>query len=120
MGKGYTGSEYFRKGANALGYSLDPGGLLWTSKDPQIAGAQTKVDVLGIGADPVVATREAEKIYEEQVEKAETAAAKEQRLVEAQTGIESERKRRADLRRAQRISRGSLLTTDEGLGETLG
>jgi len=117
---GYTGKDYLRTGGNVLGYTLDPGGLVYTAGEERLAEAQTKVDVLGIGADPTVATREAEKIYEEQVEKAETAAAKEQRLVEAQTGIESERKRRADLRRAQRISRGSLLATDEGLGETLG
>ncbi len=120
MGKGYTGSDYFRKGANIMGYSLDPGGLLWTSKDPQIAAAQEKVDVLGIGADPVVQTREAEKVYESQVQEAQVAAAKEQKLVEAQTGIETERKRREDKRRAQRISRGSLLATEAATGETLG
>ena len=117
---GYTGSDYLRKGANVLGYSLDPGGLMWTSKDPQIAGAQQKVDVLSVGADPTVQTREAEKIYESQVKEAEAAAAKEQKLVEAQTGIETERKRREDKRRAQRISRGSLLATEDVTGETLG
>ncbi len=117
---GYTGSDYFRKGANVLGATLDPGGLLWTSKDPQIAASQTKVDVLSIGADPVVQTREAEKIYESQVQEAQAAASEEQRLVEAQTGIETERKRREEKRRAQRISRGSLLATEAATGETLG
>lgn len=117
---GYTAKDYWRTGGNILGYTLDPGGLFYTAGEERLAEAQTKVDVLSIGADPVVQTREAERVYESQVKEAEAAAKKEQRLVEAQTGIETERKRRADLRRAQRISRGSLLATDEGTGETLG
>lgn len=117
---GYTGKDYLRTGGNVLGYTLDPGGLVYTAGDERLAKAQTKVDVLGIGADPVVATREAEAVYESQVEEAQAAAAKEQKLVSAQEGIESERKRRQDKRRAQRISRGSLMSTDETMGETLG
>ncbi len=117
---GYTGKDYLRTGGNILGYTLDPGGLVYTAEDERLAEAQTKVDVLGVGADPTVQTREAEKVYESQVQEAQAAAKEEQRLVEAQTGIETERKRREDKRRAQRISRGSLLATEAATGETLG
>jgi hypothetical protein len=103
-----------------LRFSLDPGGLVYTSSNEDIAAFQAKGDFLNIGAKPTVQTREAERVYESEVAEAKEAAAEEQRLVEAQEGIESEEKRRADRRRAQRISRGSLLSTEDQTGETLG
>jgi len=112
--------KYARKQANIVGYTLDPGGLVWTSKNKDIAKAQGQVDVLGWGADKKIAQRAAEEQYQEQVKQAEAAAAEEQRLVSAQEGIEQEKKRRADVRRAKRISRGSLLSTSASTGDILG
>lgn len=103
-----------------LRFSLDPGGLVYTSSDEDIAAFQAKGDILNIGAKATSTTREAERIHESEVAEAKKVAAEEKRLVEAQEGIESEKKRRADLRRAQRFSRGSLLSTAEQTGETLG
>ena len=103
-----------------LRFSLDPGGLAYTSSDEDIAAFQAKGDILSIGAKPAAQTREAERVYESQVAEAKKAAGEEQKMVEAQEGIESEKKRRADKRRAQRISRGSLLSTEETEGQTLG
>ncbi len=103
-----------------LRFSLDPGGLVYTSSDEDIAAWQSKGDFLNIGAKATSQTREAERIYESEVAEAKEAADEEARLVEAQEGIESEEKRRADLRRAQRISRGSLLSSTETAEQTLG
>jgi len=103
-----------------LRFSLDPGGLVYTSSDEDIAAFQAKGDILNIGAKATSQTREAERVYESEVAEAKTAAAEEARLVEAQEGIESEEKRRADKRRAQRISRGSLLSSADTTGDTLG
>ena len=101
-------------------FLADPGGLLYTSSDEDIAAWQAKGDLMNIGAKATSQTREAERVYESEVAEAKKAAAEEARLVEAQEGIEGEAKRRADLRRAQRVSRGSLLysqdTEDDNLG----
>ena len=122
-GDSWEGAKKLLKPGNweeRLYFSLDPGGLLHTSEDEDIAAWQARGDFLSIGAKPTAQTREAERVYESQVAEAKAAAAKEQRKVEAQEGIESEKKRRADRRRAQRISRGSLLYSDDTTGETLG
>ena len=102
-------------------FVLDPGGLLHTSKDEDIAALQARVDIGGIGAKSTVSTREAEKRYKEEITAAQKAAAEEARRVEAQQGIEDERKRRLEQRRASRIERGSLLYgMDQGMGDKLG
>lgn len=105
----------------SIAYSLDPGGLVYTAEDPGIAAKQAKMDIGGYGAKSTVATREKEKQYKAAAAKAAEAAAKEAKLIEAQQGIEAERKRRMDERRRRRIERGSLLYgMDTGMGETLG
>jgi hypothetical protein len=102
-------------------FSLDPGGLFNTSKDEDIAAWQAKGDIMGIGAKATVSTREQEKRYNKEISEAKKAADKEARLVEAQSGIEEERKRRQDKRRMQRIERGSLLYgMTDGMGDKLG
>ena len=102
-------------------FSLDPGGLFHTSSDEDIAAWQAQGDIMGIGSKATVSTREQEKRYNKEISEAKAAAEKEARLVEAQAGIETERKRRQDKRRASRIERGSLLYGMAGdTGDKLG
>ena len=102
-------------------FVLDPGGLFHTSKNEDIAALQSRVDIGGIGAKATVSTREQEKRYNKEIVEAKKAADKEARLVEAQAGIEEERKRRLDKRRASRIERGSLMYgMTDGTGDKLG
>lgn len=101
--------------------SLDPGGLFYTAENKDIAEFQAKADVGGYGAKSTVATREAAKKAEIENIKAAQAAGQERRLVEAQQGIEAEKKRRLDERRRRQIERGSLMYGMEtGMGDTLG
>lgn len=110
-----------RKSLQAHAASLDPGGLFYTSEDEQIAAGQAKVDIGGYGAKSTLATREVQKKAEQENLIAAQAAGQERRLVEAQQGIEAEKKRRLDERRRRQIERGSLMYGMEtGMGDTLG
>lgn len=110
-----------KPGKDSIGFTLDPGGLFYTSKDQDVAALQSRLDPMAIGAKATVSTREAEKRYGEEVAAATKAAEEERRRVEAQSGIEAERQRRLDARRKARIERGSLMYGMEtGGGDTLG
>jgi len=109
----------YQQGVTAL--SLDPGGLVYTAPNKDVAAMQAKLDVGGYGAKKTVALREAAAQAAQQTKEAQAAAQKEARLVSAQQGIAAEQKRRLDDRRRRMIERGSLMYgMDQGGATTLG
>lgn len=116
----------YEQSLEGFAVAADPGGLFYTAqgddwRSKTLAEFQGKVDIGGYGAKSTLATREAQKKADMANLTAAKAAIKEKNLVEAQRGIEAERKRRQDERRARRIQRGSLMyVMDTGMGDTLG
>jgi len=88
----------------------DPGGLVHTSENEQVAALQAKLDVGGYGAKTEIAAREAEK-----------AGKKQEALVKKQEAkIEAERKKQQAVidERATRMAKNQLLSGKEtGTGD---
>lgn len=119
VGKLFGGSSFkaidklSRDPLKSMTFALDPGGVVHTSDDPDIAAYQAKLDVGGYGAKPVIAERKQLK----EIAKQEGIQKKQESALAA---TEAERKKR---QARARQGRRSLLYgegDESGVSKTLG
>jgi len=89
----------------SMAFVADPGGLIQTSKNEDIAKFQGKLDIGGYGAKPEIAAREAEK----------ATAKQEAKIKKQEAKIEAERKKQQAVidERAGRMAKNQLLSGAE-------